>query len=356
MVILPSVVFISLFFSLVARAPVRTSWSASPPLPPGWRDPRRLKLLRRFAAFFVDDRYFFPESDDGLWLQADEGLNRGDNILPYTEMEELERCDSCQEDAAALFEWSHESGLVDDDSIFTFETNLCVVPFITCVRLTEVLADGGPREGYMVVLTPDDNFMALSDVPQILWRRGQKPLVFSPSFYRLRHMACFLAHNMPMQGSLGDDIAKLTSLRVIYMLGAENSTTMDKLEGPLPATIGELPYLKGLYMILMPSMSGVIPPSLFSLSRLEALQLSNTGLSVSIPGYIGRFQRLRVLVINSNNRWEQGFPVSVMSCRNLTRLSLRGHALVGPLPDNLGALSRLDWLDLSDNKLSGELP
>ncbi|CEL92498.1 unnamed protein product [Vitrella brassicaformis CCMP3155] len=261
-------------------------------------------------------------------------------------MEELERCDSCQEDAAALFEWSYESGLVDDESIFTFETNLCVVPFITCVRLSEALADGGSREGYMIT--------ASSRTPHIVWLRDWKPLVFSPSFYRLRHLMCFLADYMPMQGSLSNDIAKLTSLRVIILRGAEDGS-MDRFEGPLPATIGELPYLKGLYIERMRSMSGVIPPSVFSLSRLEALHLEDIGFSGSTPLNIGSLQRLRVLRI-FNTGWKQSFPASVTFCRNLTDLRLWGNALVGPLPEDLGALSRLEWLDLSDNKLSGELP
>ncbi|CEM02120.1 unnamed protein product [Vitrella brassicaformis CCMP3155] len=119
------VVFLALLSSSVASSPLQPS--ALPPLPPGWRDRRRLKLLQLY-------RVLQPANDEG-----------GYNILPYTEMEELVRCDSCQEDAAALFEWSYEAGLVPNETKSIFEDNLCVVPFITCVRLSEALADGGPR-------------------------------------------------------------------------------------------------------------------------------------------------------------------------------------------------------------------
>ncbi|CEM16706.1 unnamed protein product [Vitrella brassicaformis CCMP3155] len=344
--ILPPVVLIALCSSLVASSPLwrilqpTNETDPSPPLPPGWRDSRRLRLLQRSRVFRSAD-VVSPDTDEMLY---------GDNILPYTEMEELVRCDACQEDAAALFDWSYEAGLVDNETKSVFEDNLCVVSFITCVRLSEALADGGPREGYIITLTGWPEDMEISDVPLILQQRGWKPFVFSDVFYRLRHVICFSAYQLPMQGSLGDEIAKVTSLRAIFL------AKMDGMKGPLPATIGELPYLKGLYLWSMNSTTGPIPPSLINLSRLEALTLTNTDLSGPIPEHIGRLRRLRVLEIWGNNRMEGPFPASVTSCRNLTRIRLESIGLTGPLPGDLGTLSRLDDLWLANNSLSGELP
>ncbi|CEL95925.1 unnamed protein product [Vitrella brassicaformis CCMP3155] len=263
-------------------------------------------------------------------------------------MEELMRCDSCQEDAAALFEWSYEAGLVGNETKSTFEDNLCVVPFITCVRLSEALADGGPREGYILALTADRRHMEVSDVPLILQQRGRNALVFSASFNRLRHLVCFLADEMPIQGSLDDDIAKVTSLRVIDLSGVDGMT------GPLPTTIGQLPYLKGLYIVDL--LSGPIPSSLANLSRLEALELIRTDLSGPIPEDIGRLHRLRILTMSDNKRMEGPFPASITHCRNLTHLVLEATGLTGPLPGDLGSLSRLVALELPSNRLTGELP
>ncbi|CEM29298.1 unnamed protein product [Vitrella brassicaformis CCMP3155] len=343
--ILPPVVLVALCSSLVASSPLRRTLqaanqtAASPPLPPGRRDPTRLKLLQRSRVFRPADEVD-AETDEMLY---------GDNILPYTEMEELERCDSCQEDAAALFDWSYEAGLVDNETESIFEDNLCVVSFITCVRLSEALADGGPRKGYIIDLSGDADDMEISDVPLIVQQRGWKPFVFSDVFYRLRHIICFSAYQLPMQGSLGDEIAKVTSLRAIFL------SIVDGMNGPLPTTIGELPYLKGLY-ILLSSFSGPIPSSLTNLSRLEALVLARTDLSGPIPQDIGRLHRLRILEIWSNKRMEGPFPASVTSCRNLRRMALDETGLVGSLPVDLGTLSRLDDLRLANNSLSGELP
>ncbi|CEL98614.1 unnamed protein product [Vitrella brassicaformis CCMP3155] len=266
-------------------------------------------------------------------------------------MEELVRCDSCQEDAAALFEWSHGAGLADNDTKSAFEYNLCVVSFITCVRLSEALADGGPREGYIIFLTGSPEEMEVSDVPGILVQRGGAPFVFSEAFYRLRHVVCFYAYHLPMQGSLADDIARVTSLRAIVLFEVHG------MNGPLPATIGELPYLKSLYLWSMNSKTtGPIPPSITNLSRLEALELTRTDLSGPIPEDIGRLRRLRVLNIWGNKRMEGPFPAGVTSCRNLTRLDLHSIGLLGSLPDDLGDLSRLQVLNLRGNSLSGELP
>ncbi|CEM11834.1 unnamed protein product [Vitrella brassicaformis CCMP3155] len=260
-------------------------------------------------------------------------------------MEELVRCDSCQEDAAALFKWSREAGLVDNETKSIFEDNLCVVFFITCVRLSEALADGGPGEGYIIWLS---NHMD-TDVYLVLQQRGWKPLVFSGSFYRLRHVVCLSAYQLPMQGSLSDEIAKVTSLRAIFL------AYMNGMEGILPARIGELPYLKGLYLWGMNTI-GPFPSSITKLSRLEALDIAGTNISGPIPQDIGRLRRLRVLRMWANERMEGRFSASVTSCRNLSEMSLLATGLTGPLPGDLGALSRLVELDLTGNSLTGKLP
>ncbi|CEM16697.1 unnamed protein product [Vitrella brassicaformis CCMP3155] len=282
-------------------------------------------------------------------------MQRGDNILPYTEMEELMRCDLCQEDAAALFAWSYEAGLVDNGTESTFEDNLCVVPFITCVRLREALADGGPQDGYIINLTGRPEDMDVSDVPQILQQRGA-PLVFSEVFYRLRHVVCFWAAMLAMQGSLGDDIAKVTSLRAFYLF------EVDGFEGPLPSTIGELPYLKGLYIMNMASISRPIPPSLTSLpielggwKSMEVLDLYNNNFSGPIPAELGQLSKLRRLSLGSN-RLSGLIPAELEQLSKLRQLYLARNRLSGPIPTELGQLSKLRQLSLRNNSLSGPIP
>ncbi|CEL92604.1 unnamed protein product [Vitrella brassicaformis CCMP3155] len=342
---LPSVLFLTVLSSVAASSPLQRILQAanetdpSPDLPPGWRDPRRLKLLQLSLVFRPAD------------VVTDDAVQRGDNILPYTEMEELVSCDSCREDAAALFEWSHEAGLAPNETRSIFEDKLCIVPFITCVRLSEALADGGPREGYLIVLTGFPGDREISNVPGILQQRRGRPLVFSDAFYRLRHVMCLWSYQVPMQGTLSDELSKVTSLRALVLLGA------GPLAGPLPTTIGELSYLKGLYIQQeMHALNGSIPPSITSLPRLEALTLTSTSFSGSIPEDIGNLRRLRVLEIWDNKEMDGPFPASVTSCRNLTRLKPDGTGLSGHLPGDLGTLSRLDELTLANNELSGELP
>ncbi|CEL92214.1 unnamed protein product [Vitrella brassicaformis CCMP3155] len=154
-----------------------------------------------------------------------------------------------------------------------------------------------------------------------------------------------------MQGSLGDGIARVTSLRAIGL------REVGGMNGLLPATIGELPYLKGLYLGFMNSTPGPIPPSITNLSRLEALWLVKTDLSGPIPEGIGRLRRLRILEIWENKRMEGPFPASVTSCHNLTRLDVHSNGLVGSLPYGLGSkMDSLQHLDVSRNNFSGPLP
>ncbi|XP_023511511.1 piriformospora indica-insensitive protein 2-like isoform X1 [Cucurbita pepo subsp. pepo] len=102
-------------------------------------------------------------------------------------------------------------------------------------------------------------------------------------------------------------------------------------------------------------LTGKIPASMGSLSKLQSLVLLNNGFVGEIPENFGGLIKLKRLVLAGNSLTG---PIA----RNLGRLSellildLSRNLLSGSLPPSLGNLTSLLKLDLSDNKLSGILP
>lgn len=103
------------------------------------------------------------------------------------------------------------------------------------------------------------------------------------------------------------------------------------------------------------NLTGTIPESLASLSRLQSLDLSENNLEGGIPGNLSSLTDLWALNLSSNEL-EGEFPEFVTGLSNLVRLELDNNRLTGEISDNLPALPDLRYLYLSNNALHGEIP
>ena len=89
---------------------------------------------------------------------------------------------------------------------------------------------------------------------------------------------------------------------------------------------------------------------------VTGLDLSGNSLGVEILiAELGRLSSLEWLDL-SNNRLSGEIPPELGNLANLEWLDLSDNRLSGEIPAELGRLSNLRWLDLSDNRLSGEIP
>ncbi|XP_047314188.1 receptor-like protein 56 [Impatiens glandulifera] len=113
-------------------------------------------------------------------------------------------------------------------------------------------------------------------------------------------------------------------------------------------------------------LNGTIPPqNLCKMKKLKELDLSNNYLEGDIPTCLNELSFLRRLDVNNNllngsspnsfhmlamrnNSFSGPFPCEV--------LSLRGNDFTGEIPHQLCQLRKLNWLDLSNNFLSGPIP
>ncbi len=93
--------------------------------------------------------------------------------------------------------------------------------------------------------------------------------------------------------------------------------------------------------------------------RVTAVEIDNTGeedgISGTIPTQLGNLTALTTLDI-SNNQLTGSIPTQIGSLTALTSLDLSANELTGSIPTQIGSLTALTSLDLSDNQLSGAIP
>ena len=108
-------------------------------------------------------------------------------------------------------------------------------------------------------------------------------------------------------------------------------------------------------------LTGTIPPELGRLTELRSLSLADWGddppnaLTGPIPRELGELRELETLFLSSNDL-SGSIPTELGRLKNLQKLLLDSNQLTGPVPPELGGLTKLSSLDLSGNRLSGSIP
>ncbi|CAH1416315.1 unnamed protein product [Lactuca virosa] len=127
------------------------------------------------------------------------------------------------------------------------------------------------------------------------------------------------------------------------------SVFVNRLSGGIPTYLGNITSLR--YMSLESNMfSGTVPPELGKLENLATLALSANNLSGELPVELNNLTNLKELRLSSNNF--TGKLPSLESWSHLEKLEIQGSGLEGPIPESLSFLSNLTELRISD--LSGE--
>ncbi|KAM5565574.1 leucine-rich repeat receptor-like serine/threonine-protein kinase SKM1 [Rosa sericea] len=101
------------------------------------------------------------------------------------------------------------------------------------------------------------------------------------------------------------------------------------------------------------NLTGQIPHG--SLPGLETLDLCNNMISGKIPENIGLFSRLKFLDLGGNVLAGE-IPNSMSNMSNLEYLTLASNQLIGKVPSQLGQVKSLKLIYLGYNNLSGEIP
>ena len=103
------------------------------------------------------------------------------------------------------------------------------------------------------------------------------------------------------------------------------------------------------------NLSGTVPASLSTLTKLASLDLSGNQLSGAIPPRLRGLSELTTLDLSAN-RFSGLIPPRLGDLALLTSLDLSANGLSGAIPPGLGGLEFLEELSLTDNQLSGPIP
>ncbi|CAL9152826.1 unnamed protein product, partial [Musa hybrid cultivar] len=194
----------------------------------------------------------------------------------------------------------------------------------------------------------------------------------------LHKLVILSLHDNNLAGRIPPSLGDLSSLTHLDL--GEN-----RLTGTLPSSLASLPALQQL-SVTRNNLTGAIPTSIFDLSTVTHLYLGHNQFSGSFPSDMGdMLVHLQVLQANNNN-FEGHLPASLPHAGMLREIVLAHNRFSGPVPGDIGNLVHLqslsvrdnsleaktkeDWeffaslanckhlhtLDLSHNKLEGELP
>ncbi|KAH9779298.1 putative leucine-rich repeat receptor-like serine/threonine-protein kinase [Citrus sinensis] len=124
--------------------------------------------------------------------------------------------------------------------------------------------------------------------------------------------------------------------------------------GVLPPELGNLPRLERI-LLGSNNFTGELPETFAKLVTLKDLVIQASGLVGPIPSGIASLSKLTDLRISDLNGTEAPFP-PLDKMKKMKTLILRSCNISGKLPDYLGLMTSLKVLDVSFNKLNGAIP
>ncbi|XVE72052.1 hypothetical protein DITRI_Ditri11bG0007700 [Diplodiscus trichospermus] len=159
-----------------------------------------------------------------------------------------------------------------------------------------------------------------------------------------------------LSGFIPNTLGKLTSLEVLRLwsneLTTKNPTNQDL------AFLSSLTNCKKLRVLQLSSnpLNGILPTSISNLSTaLEEFEASDCKIEGNIPLEIGNLSNIMSLTL-SQNELIGSIPPTIGRLRNVQGLYLDNNNLKGSIPYNVCQLESLNILELSGNMLQGPIP
>ncbi|CAA0832389.1 Probable LRR receptor-like serine/threonine-protein kinase RFK1 [Striga hermonthica] len=148
-------------------------------------------------------------------------------------------------------------------------------------------------------------------------------------------------------GPIPPEIGRLTNLKTLIL-------SSNQLVGRLPASLSNLTNLSD-FRINDNNLSGRIPEFIQNWTQLVKLEMLASGLEGPIPSNISLLNMLQDLRISELKGPLQDFPL-LRSTTGLVTLILRNCNITGGIPEYVWRLRVLQMLDVSFNKLVGQIP
>ena len=169
---------------------------------------------------------------------------------------------------------------------------------------------------------------------------------------RMSYLTELLASSSRLSGTVPQSIASATRLETLDLAHADGA-------GTLPAGMVNLRYLKKLHLQAN-KFSGTLPEGIFSKSYyLAEVDLSHNKLEGSLESFFNTIHKQSMATFTKLNAEENSFegaiPPSVGNLTRIQELKLGKNRLSG-IPSSIGKLSMCHTLDLHDNRMSGQFP
>jgi hypothetical protein len=160
---------------------------------------------------------------------------------------------------------------------------------------------------------------------------------------RLLHLSI----DAPLEGPFPTALLGFSALTLLSVSNAFD-------EGSLPTDVGRLSNLQRL-IVVSNSLSGSLPTSLWTLTALTELRIEMRAVSGTISGRIGDLTNLNTLSLSNCRHLSGTIPSSIARLPMLTSLTIAHNNVSGTLPTEFVLLSQLIMLDLTGNRLAGDV-
>ncbi|KAK8481259.1 hypothetical protein V6N11_038007, partial [Hibiscus sabdariffa] len=152
-----------------------------------------------------------------------------------------------------------------------------------------------------------------------------------------------------LNGPIPVELANLSNLTNLVL-------EANSFSGPLPEALGNLSKLERMHLSSN-NFIGEIPEAYARLTSLQDFRISDNNFTGQIPEFIFRnWRNLARIIISDLNGAEATFPQLNATLPRLDRVMFRSCNLIGEIPSSFGRFTTIRILDLSFNKLSGEIP
>jgi Leucine-rich repeat (LRR) protein len=150
-----------------------------------------------------------------------------------------------------------------------------------------------------------------------------------------------------LNGTIPKNLGKLSNLHNLYL-------SKNKLQGKIPDSFGQLLNLRNLDLSLN-NLEGVFSEIKFP-KVLVYMNLTDNHFTGSLPENIAhRLPNISHLLLG-NNLINESIPKSLCKINSMYNIDLSRNKLVGNIPDCWNSTQRLNEINLSCNKLSGVIP
>ncbi|PIN21756.1 Serine/threonine protein kinase [Handroanthus impetiginosus] len=150
-----------------------------------------------------------------------------------------------------------------------------------------------------------------------------------------------------LEGEIPEGIGSLNNLRAI-------SLRNNQLTGKVPDGMGNCLLLRSIDLS-QNLLSGGLPSTMQKLSLCNNLVLRKNGFGGEVPDWIGGLRSLETLDLSENN-FSGRVPDSFGKLQSLKTLNVSKNALTGSLPEAMSNCANLLAFDVSHNSLTGNIP